>query len=50
MLRRRSKPHSTLDDVVEVLEGIGLELMGISARLDDVIGILEGEDDEEADA
>jgi hypothetical protein len=50
MLRRRQDPVSTLDDVVEVLQGIGLALMGISTRLDDLIAILRGEDDEEADA
>jgi hypothetical protein len=50
MFRRRPEPGSTLDDVVEFLRGIGLELMGISSRLDDLIAILEGEDDGQADS
>jgi hypothetical protein len=50
MLRRRQDPVSTLDDVVEVLHGIGLALMKISSQLEDVIAILGGEDDGQADA
>jgi chaperonin GroEL (HSP60 family) len=50
MRRRRPRPTATLDDVVEVLTGIGRTLMSISARLDDIAELLEGEDDEEADA
>jgi hypothetical protein len=38
---------ATLDDVVEVLQGIGHALMTISAKLDDIIAILEGDDEEE---
>jgi hypothetical protein len=49
MLRRRPEPASTLDDVVELLDGIGVALMGISAKLDYIAYLLEGDDDEEAD-
>jgi hypothetical protein len=51
MRRRRSRrPGSTLDDVVEILTGIGQTLMAISAKLDDIADLLEGDDDEGADA
>jgi hypothetical protein len=39
VLRRRQR--ATLDDVVELLTGIGRALMGISAKLDDIIELLE---------
>jgi hypothetical protein len=35
---------------VELLTGIGQALMAISARVDDIADLLEGDDDEEADA
>jgi hypothetical protein len=47
---RRRQRDASLGDVVEVLEGIGTTLMVISARLDRSIGLLGGDDDEEADA
>jgi hypothetical protein len=40
MLRRRQQ-RATLEDVVELLEGLGRILMGISARLDEIIELLE---------
>jgi hypothetical protein len=51
-MRRRwsSRPTSTLDDVVELLTGIGRTLMAMSAKLDYISRLLEGQDDEEADA
>jgi hypothetical protein len=39
-----------IGDIVEVLEGIGATLMVISARLDDIVRLLRGEEDGEADA
>jgi hypothetical protein len=49
-VRWRRRPTSTLDDVVEVLMGIRRTLMAISAKVDDITDVLEGDDDEEADA
>jgi hypothetical protein len=48
--RRRTDPVASLDDVVEVLAGIGQIVMGINATIERILAILEGEDDEEADA
>jgi hypothetical protein len=48
--RRRAEPVASLDDVVEVLAGIGQIVMGINATIERILAILEGEDDEEADA
>jgi hypothetical protein len=51
MRRRRPRPTaSTLDDVVELLAGIGQTLMAISAKLDAIAQLLGGDEDEEADA
>jgi hypothetical protein len=44
------RQQATLDDVVELLRGIGIILMEIDAKLDRVIRYLRGDDDEEADA
>jgi hypothetical protein len=49
-MHRRRRPAATLDDVVEVLHGIGVILMAISAKLEEVIELLGGNADEEADA
>jgi hypothetical protein len=50
MLRWR-RSVATLDDVVELLEGIGRVLMEISARLDEVRELMKGNgDDGEPDA
>jgi hypothetical protein len=49
MLGRQRQPTSTLDDVVELLSGIGRTLMEIGANLEDVIRLLRRDDDEEAD-
>jgi hypothetical protein len=35
------REQATLDDIVELLAGLGRVLMGISARLDDIIDLLE---------
>ena len=43
------RQRATLDDVVELLRGIGTMLMKIDAKLEEVIRHLEGEDDEEAE-
>jgi hypothetical protein len=48
-MRRRPRPTSTLDDVVELLSGIGQALMAVNANLLSIIRLLRGEDDEEAD-
>jgi hypothetical protein len=42
----RRKREATLDDVVEVLQGIGRMLQEIDGKLEDIVGILR-EDDEE---
>ncbi len=44
MLRYR-RPGATLDDVVEVLHGIGVILMEISAKLEDIARQIRGDDD-----
>jgi hypothetical protein len=49
MLRRARRPSATLDDVVEVLSGIGQVVMGISVRLEQIIAILQ-ENEEEDDS
>ena len=48
MLRRRNR--ATLDDVVELLQGIGTMLMKIDAKLQEVIRYLDGDDDDEAES
>jgi len=47
---RTRRPASSLDDVVELLEGVGTILMEISAQLDVIVEILRGEDNEDPDA
>jgi len=49
-MRRPHRSAATLDDIVEVLHGIGVILMAISAKLDEVIELMGGDEDEEADA
>jgi hypothetical protein len=46
MLRRR-RERATLDDVVELLRGIGTILMEIDSKLQRLIRTIEGDDDEE---
>jgi hypothetical protein len=46
----RRNGRAGLADVLEVLHGIGTTLMVISAKLDDVIRILEDANDGETDA
>jgi len=50
-MRWRRRERATLDDVVELLRGIGTILMKIDAKLDEVIRHLEEEegDDDEAE-
>lgn len=48
LVRPRRRPTATLDDVVEVLHGIGIILMEISAKLDNIATLI-GEDDDEED-
>jgi hypothetical protein len=50
MLRSRQKPAATTQDLLEVLQGIGQIVMAIDAKLEEVVDILRGEDDEEVDA
>jgi hypothetical protein len=40
----RRRRAATLDDVVELLAGLGRMLMVISARVDDIIELLEERD------
>ena len=47
---RRREPPGQLEDIVELLHGIGTILMVISARLDAIIELLGWDEDEEADA
>ena len=42
----RRKSESTLDDVVEVLQGVGRMLQEIDGKLQEIIGILRGDDEE----
>jgi len=44
------RERATLDDVVELLRGIGTMLMKIDAKLEEVIRYLDGEDDAEAES
>ena len=46
MLRRR-RERATLDDVVELLRGIGTILMEIDSKLQRLVRTIEGDDDEE---
>ncbi len=48
MLRPR-RERATLDDVVELLRGIGTILMEIDSKLQGLIRTIEGDDDAEAD-
>jgi hypothetical protein len=48
VFRRSRDPALTLEDVLELPHGIGLTVMRISAWLDEVYAILEGEDDEDS--
>jgi hypothetical protein len=50
MLPSRREPTATLDDVVELLTGIGQATMGIGAQLNRIIAILEEEDGEQSDS
>jgi len=45
----KRRPESTLDDVVEVWQGIGQMLMSIDESLQGIAAILRDEDDGEAD-
>jgi len=47
-LRRRER--ATLDDVVELLRGIGTTLMKIDSKLEELISYIDGEDDGEAES
>ena len=47
---RKRQSGATLDDVVELLHGIGVILMEISARIEDIIQLIGEDEDEEADS
>jgi hypothetical protein len=47
---RSRKTEADLDDVLELLRGIGRTLMVISANVETIVRLLEGDDDGEADA
>lgn len=44
------RQRATLDDVVELLQGIGIILMDIDAKLEAIIRHVRGDEDEEADS
>ena len=48
MWRRRERSAELLD-VVELLQGIGATLMVISAKLDELIALVGGDEDDEAE-
>jgi len=48
-MRRKSRGDTTLDDVVEILNGLAVTLMKVSARLEKSY-LLVGGADEEADS
>jgi hypothetical protein len=43
----RRPDRATLDDVVELLEGLGRILMGISAKLEEILDLIERDGDDE---
>jgi hypothetical protein len=45
MLPKRRR-RATLDDVVELLHGIGVMMQKVDARLEDIVELLEGIDGE----
>ena len=45
VFRRRAK-RQQLDEILEVLHGVGMMLMDISARLETVVDLMKGGDDE----
>ena len=49
MWRNRRRGSATLDDVVELLRGIGTILMKIDAKLDEIVQHLYGDEDGETD-
>jgi hypothetical protein len=44
-MRRRWRGHATLDDVVELLQGVGVMLQKLDARLEKIVALLEEEAD-----
>ena len=51
MIRRRRGKQRQLEEMLEVLHGIGMMLMDISARLETVVDLMKGGADEgESDA
>ncbi len=46
MITRRRGKQRQLEEVLEVLHGIGMMLMDISARLETVVELMKGGDDE----
>jgi len=44
------RERATLDDVVELLRGIGTTLMKIDSKLEELISYIDGEDDGEAES
>jgi hypothetical protein len=46
---RRRRERANLDDVVELLRGIGTILMKIDAKLEEIVSYIGGDGDEEAD-
>jgi len=51
VIRRRRGKQRQLEEMLEVLHGIGMMLMDISARLETVVDLMKGGDDEgESDA
>ena len=46
VIRRRRHKRRQLDEILEVLHGIGMMLMDISARLENAVDLMKGGDDE----
>jgi len=47
---RRRRKRRQLDEILEVLHGIGIMLMDISARLETVVDLMRSDDEGEPDA
>jgi hypothetical protein len=47
-MRRGRRRPATIDDVVELLQGIGTMLQRVDAKLETIVSLLEEEEDDEA--
>lgn len=44
--RRQPEPTAELAELVELVQNLGVALMGIDAKLEVIIDLMEGDDDE----